>query len=102
MLLHYPSDAIVHFTFDSAVRRPDWLGAVRPPDVSPSLRWFPMVTMLQMTLDMALSLQVPRFGHYYVYEDYIDGWAALVDPPGWSEDRAAALRAIFAERPAAF
>jgi uncharacterized membrane protein len=55
-----------------------------------------------LALDMALALQVPRFGHFYVYPDYIDGWAALLDPPGWSPERAEQLKAIFALRPDPF
>lgn len=102
VFLQYPSDPIVHFTFDSAFRRPDWLGETRAPDVSPELRWFPVVTMFQMAMDMVLALQVPRFGHYYVYQDYIDGWAALLDPPGWTAARADALKTIFDARPPAF
>ncbi len=99
VFLQYPSDPIVHFTFDSSFRRPSWLMSERAPDISPNLRWFPLVTMFQTALDMAISLQVPRFGHYYVYPDYIDGWAALLDPPGWSPERAAELKDIFATRP---
>lgn len=102
VFLQYPSDAIVHFTFDMAFRRPNWLGPERAPDVSPELRWVPLVTMFQTALDMALALQVPRFGHFYVYPDYIDGWAALLDPPGWSPERAEQLKAIFALRPDPF
>jgi uncharacterized membrane protein len=102
VFLQYPSDAIVHFTFDMAFRRPNWLGPERAPDVSPELRWVPVVTMFQTALDMALALQVPRFGHFYVYQDYIDGWAALLDPPGWSPERAEELKAIFALRPDPF
>ncbi len=102
VFLNYPSDPIVQFTFDSAFRRPAWLGPDRAPDVSPELRWFPVVTMFQMAMDMVLSLQVPRFGHFYVAPDYIDGWAALVDPPGWSTERADQLKAIFERRPPPF
>jgi uncharacterized membrane protein len=102
VFLQYPSDAIVHFTFDSAFRRPDWMGEDRAPDVSPELHWFPVVTMFQVALDMMLSLQVPRFGHFYVYQDYIDGWAALIAPPGWTPERSAELKLIFDERPPAF
>ena len=49
---------------------------------------------------MAISLKVPRSGHFYVAPDYIDAWAEVVQPPGWSEPRAAALKALFDARPA--
>lgn len=99
VFLHYASDPIVDFTFSSAFRKPDWMRGERPFDISPELRWFPVVTMFQNALDMAISLQVPRFGHFYVYQDYIHGWAAVLDPPGWSEERADQLIEIFDKRP---
>lgn len=102
VFLHYPSDPIVAFTFDSAVRRPDWFTEARAPDVSPKLQWFPIVTMFQLALDMAVSLQVEGHGHYYIGDDYIDAWALVLDPPGWSEERAAALRAAYDKRGPAF
>ena len=46
------------------------------------MRWYPIVTALQVTLDMMTALGVEGFGHFYVAEDYIDAWAALTDPPG--------------------
>lgn len=102
VLLQYASDAIVHFTFDSAFRPPDWMKAPRAPDVAPEFQWFPVVTTFQLALDMAISLKVPGYGHFYIAPDYIDAWAAVVDPEGWSPDRAAELKAIFAARPAPF
>jgi len=102
VFLHYGSDAIVSFTFDSALRRPDWMTPPRAFDVAPEFRWFPVVTMFQLALDMAISLQVPGYGHFYIAPDYIDAWAAVVEPDDWSPARAADLKAIFAARPAPF
>ena len=98
VFLNYGSDPIVNFTFESGWRRPQWLNDPRPPDVAPELRWYPIVTMFQLGLDSGISLEVPRFGHYYVFPDYIDGWAALLDPPGWSPARRDELNAIFEVR----
>ncbi|MEM8631376.1 MAG: alpha/beta-hydrolase family protein [Pseudomonadota bacterium] len=102
VFLHYGSDAIVNFTFGSAFRRPGWFNEPRPPDVSPELSWLPLVTMFQLGLDMAVSLQVERFGHYYVAPDYIDAWAAVLDPEDWSPERAEELKAIFVARGPSF
>ncbi|MEM8811892.1 MAG: alpha/beta-hydrolase family protein [Pseudomonadota bacterium] len=102
VFLTYGSDPIVEFTFDSAFRKPDWLKEPRAPDVPTELRWFPIVTMGQIALDMLVSLQVPGYGHYYIARDYIDAWAEVVDPPGWSAERASTLKAIFDQRPPAF
>ncbi|WP_421983083.1 alpha/beta hydrolase [Roseibium sp.] len=102
VFLNYGSDPIVNFTFDSAVRPPAWLDQPRAPDVSDRLSWFPIVTMLQLALDSMFALDVPRFGHYYVAPDYIDAWAAVVEPEGWSTDRADQLKDIFSRRGPAF
>jgi len=102
VFLHYASDAIVNFTFASGVRRPNWMREPRAFDVAPEFRWFPVVTMFQLALDMAISLQVPGYGHFYIAPDYIDAWAEVVAPPGWSPERAAKLKAIFEARPAPF
>jgi len=96
--LNYGSDPIVNFTFDSAVRPPAWLNRPRAPDVSDKLSWFPIVTMLQLALDSGLALDVPRYGHFYVAEDYIDAWAPVLQPPDWTAERAARLKALFAQR----
>lgn len=99
VFLNYGSDPIVNFTFDSAVFPPAWLNGPRAPDVSDKLTWFPIVTMLQLALDSLFSLDVPRFGHYYVAADYIDAWAAVIEPDGWSSDRSSELKRIFDVRP---
>ena len=99
VFLNYASDPIVVFTFSTAWRKPDWMKGERAFDVSPKLGWYPIVTMFQNVLDMVIALQVPRFGHLYVYPDYIEGWATMLDPPGWNAERAAELRAIFDKRP---
>ncbi|MES0882054.1 alpha/beta hydrolase [Roseibium sp. SCP14] len=98
VFLNYGSDPIVNFTFDSGIRPPAWLNEPRAPDVSDKLSWFPVVTMLQLALDSMFALDVPRFGHYYIAPDYIDGWAAVVAPEGWSKARADDLKEIFERR----
>ena len=50
--LQYPSDAIVCFDPASLWRAPHWMAAPRGPDVSPALRWVPVVTFLQLLTDM--------------------------------------------------
>ena len=102
VFLNYGSDPIVNFTFDSSIRPPAWLNEPRAPDVSDKLSWFPVVTMLQLALDSMFALDVPRFGHYYVAPDYIDGWAAVVAPDGWTDERSRNLKEIFDRRGPAF
>lgn len=82
--LQYASDPIVFFDPGSAWRRPDWMAVPRGPDVSPDLRWYPIVSFLQLAVDMAVSLHVPMgHGHLYAHEDHIAPWLAVTQPPGW-------------------
>lgn len=96
--LNYGSDPIVNFVFSSGLRRPAWMEEPRAPDVNPDFRWFPVVTMFQLAIDMALSLQVPRYGHFYAYPDYIYAWHGLLDLPDWSPERRDRLEAIMEAR----
>lgn len=91
--LQYPSDPITFFDPSLLYREPDWLGPNRAPSVSPLLNWYPVITFLQVALDMALAQTAPiGFGHVYAPQDYFDGWVAVTDPPGWTEAELAALR----------
>jgi uncharacterized membrane protein len=102
VMLNYASDPIVNFRLDAWYRRPAWMADPRAADINPHFRWFPVVTMFQLAVDMALALQVPRFGHYYAYPDYIYAWSGLLDLPDWSADRRARLDAIMDARGPAF
>ncbi|MEM1129533.1 MAG: alpha/beta-hydrolase family protein [Pseudomonadota bacterium] len=102
VFLNYGSDPIVGFSFPSAFRRPAWMQEPRAFDVAPEFRWYPIVTMFQLALDMAISLEVEGFGHWYIARDYIDAWAMLVEPPGWDAEREATLKQIFVARGPSF
>jgi len=84
IFLQYGSDPITFFDPTYAWREPDWLRAPRAHDVTPDLRWFPVVTMLQLAADMMIGTAPPGFGHIYAPSDYIDAWYALTEPGGWS------------------
>lgn len=93
--LQYASDPITFFSFGSAWREPDWMREPRGPDVSPDLRWFPVVTMLQIAADMMVGTAPTGFGHEYAPAHYVDAWLALTEPAGWSEAELERLRGLF-------
>jgi uncharacterized membrane protein len=83
--LQYPSDPITFFAPDSLWRKPDWMTPPVGPDVSPELHWYPVVTFLQLLLDMGFGLAVPiGHGHYFAAEHYINAWLAVTAPGGWT------------------
>ncbi|MDQ0316322.1 alpha/beta hydrolase [Amorphus orientalis] len=79
--LQHASDPIVFFSTDMLWQVPDWMRHPRGPDVSPKMRWVPVVTALQVAADMALSNNAPiGHGHQYAAASYIDGWIAVTAP----------------------
>lgn len=94
--LQYASDPIVFFDPHAAYSKPDWMKGERGPDVSPRFRWFPIVTLLQLTVDIALGTTTPMgYGHVYAPEHYVDAWMAVTQPPGWTAEKVEALKAFF-------
>ena len=43
--LQYASDPVTFYDYRSLYREPDWMRSPRGPDVSPELRWYPVVTL---------------------------------------------------------
>ena len=75
------------------------MDAPRGPDVSPKLRWVPVVTFLQLICDMMTATMTPRgMGHVYAASHYLDGWVAVMAPTGWTEPDLDRLRRWMAER----
>jgi uncharacterized membrane protein len=63
-------------------------------DVMSETRWVPFVTFWQVTADLALGFSTePGRGHNYTGE-HVDGWAAILQPEGWTTDKADALREL--------
>jgi uncharacterized membrane protein len=95
--LQYASDPITLFDYRDAYQRPAWLVGPRGPDVSPQLQWYPVITMLQLALDMAVATGTPiGFGHVYAPEHYVDAWVAVTDVH-WSAEALARLKQHLAE-----
>lgn len=91
VFLQYGSDPIVFFDWSLASARPDWLTGDRAPDLSPEMRWIPVVTLFQVGLDMAVALGTLGYGHDYIARHYIPAWAATLEPEGWTAQDEARL-----------
>jgi uncharacterized membrane protein len=84
-VLHYGSDPMTFFSASTLYRQPAWLAEPRAPDVSSALRWYPVVTMLQLSADMAVANTAPPgFGHNFSAVHYATAWLALMEPKGWT------------------
>lgn len=93
VFLQYPSDPIVFFEPAMLWREPVWLSGPRAEGVSDLLDWYPVVTFLQLLLDMALAQTAPiGFGHVYAPQDYFDAWLQVTQPPDWTRPGLDSLR----------
>jgi len=94
--VQYASDPMIWFSPDLAWVRPDWLGSKRGPDVSPYLRWYPVITFLQVAFDLPMATSVPiGYGHNYSPASYIDAWLAVTRPEGWRPEKIERLKSRF-------
>uniref|UniRef100_UPI003B3B8BE1 alpha/beta hydrolase n=1 Tax=Bosea sp. (in: a-proteobacteria) TaxID=1871050 RepID=UPI003B3B8BE1 len=94
--LQYASDPVTFYDPYSLYRQPAWMAVPRGPDVSPDFQWYPVVTFLQLTLDMAMATTAPMgLGHVYAGEHYIDPWIAVTDVRDWSDADIARLKEKF-------
>jgi uncharacterized membrane protein len=92
--LQHASDPIAWWNPDLLFHKPDWLSEPRGYDVSPDMEWIPVVTFLQVSADMAVAVDVPD-GHGHVYvRDVANAWAAILQPPGWTQAKTDELRPL--------
>jgi uncharacterized membrane protein len=91
--LQYASDPVTFFDYRSFYHKPDWMLPPRGPDVSPQLRWYPVVTVLQLMLDMFMATTAPiGYGHVYAPSHYIDAWIEVTDVHDWSPEEITRLK----------
>jgi uncharacterized membrane protein len=65
----------------------------RGPDVSPQLRWYPVVTFLRPLPDMAMATNTPiGHGHVFVPAHYVDAWIEVTDVKDWPAAEVARLK----------
>jgi uncharacterized membrane protein len=92
--LQHASDPIAWWNPGLLWRQPDWLREKRGYDVLGTTFWVPFVTFFQVSADMAVAIDVPDgHGHRYV-KDVVNGWAQVLQPPGWTPDKTERLRAF--------
>jgi uncharacterized membrane protein len=94
LYLQHASDPIVWWSPRLIWDEPDWLGEPHGEDVLDAMVWIPLVTFWQVAADLPLATGVPDgHGHNY-HRDFVDGWATVLHPAGWTPDKAEHLRDI--------
>lgn len=96
--LQYASDPITFFSPSIFTSEPDWMQEPRGKDVSPYLRWYPIVTGLQIAADLMTGKAPSGYGHEYAPEHYLESWLALTEPVNWSDKEFEELLNFFRDR----
>ena len=97
LYLQHASDPVAWLSPDLILHRPDWLTEPPGPDVTSEMVWIPFVTFWQVAADMLEPVDTPPgHGHTYTLE-FVDGWATLLQPAGWTTEQADQLKQIVAQ-----
>ncbi len=98
VFVQHASDPMTFFSPDLLYSRPAWLVGPRGADVSPYLRWAPIVTFLQVGFDVPMATSVPTgYGHNFAPQDYIDAWVEVTQPSDWPPAATTRLKEHFAK-----
>jgi uncharacterized membrane protein len=96
LYLQHPSDPIVWWSPRLIWDRPDWMIEPYGSDVLGAMTWIPFVTFWQVTADLPLATAVPDgHGHDY-HREFVEGWATVLQPAGWTADKAQQLQDLIA------
>ena len=66
------------------------------PGVMPQIRWFPIVSFLQVGMGLISGGEPPEVGHNYS-ANMAQAIALAVSPPGWTVEKTRALNAALPE-----
>jgi uncharacterized membrane protein len=94
LYLQHASDPIVWWSPRLIWDQPGWLGEPHGQDVLNAMFWIPLVTFWQVAADLPVATGVP-YGHGHNYHrEFVDGWATILRPAGWTTEKAEQLRDI--------
>lgn len=94
LYLQHATDPVTWLSPELLWRPPEWLEPdQRGDDISPSMRWIPVVTAVQVGVDMLGGEAVPaRHGHNFG-DVVTSGWREVTGDAGLDEEAVAAVRA---------
>lgn len=87
----HPNDPVVYWSPDLLLRKPDWLNPPLGPGVAPEMTWYPIVTYLQVGMDLISGGEPPEVGHNYT-ANIGSAVALTINPDGWTKDATARLQ----------
>lgn len=97
--LQHPSDPVPFWGIDVLWRPPEWMDHPRGFDVPEAAGWYPIVSGVHAATDLIFQLDTPPgFGHVYATE-YVQGWASVIPPDGWTAADTARLEKFVDREP---
>jgi len=94
LYVQHANDSVVWWSPALIAQQPDWLMEPPGPGRSPDMRWYPVITWLQVTVDQFMGVAVPQ-GQGHNYGDSMAAfWAEVAQPPGWTAEDSDRLTAL--------
>ncbi|MFN8167849.1 MAG: alpha/beta-hydrolase family protein [Candidatus Nanopelagicales bacterium] len=82
--VQHANDPVVWWSPALLIEEPDWLVEPPGPGRTPTMRWYPVLTFLQVTVDQFVGVDVPD-GQGHNYGGAMPAvMAAVTSPPQWS------------------
>lgn len=97
--LQHVNDPIVWWSPALLLRRPAWLDEPALPGRPAAMTYIPLVTFWQVTMDNVFSTDMPDGSGHTYGSDYVNAFAAVTSPPGWTAADTARLRSLVAGMP---
>jgi uncharacterized membrane protein len=88
----HPNDPVVYWSPSLLLRSPDWLSPPLGPGVAPEMTWYPIITFLQVGMDLISGGEPPEVGHNYA-AGIGPAVAMTVNPDGWTAELTSRLQA---------
>ena len=88
----HANDPVVYWSPDLLLRKPDWLDQPLGPGVMPQMRWIPIITFLQVGMNLISGGEPPEVGHNYSANMAV-AVALAVRPDGWTTQQTLDLQA---------
>lgn len=87
----HANDPVVYWSPSLLFSKPDWLDAPLGPGVMPQMRWIPIITFLQVGMDLIAGGEPPEVGHNYSANMAL-AVALAVQPDGWTTQQSLDLQ----------
>ncbi len=87
----HPNDPVVYWSPDLLLSKPDWLVPPLGPGVAPEMQWYPVITYLQVGMDLISGGEPPEVGHNYT-ANIGPAVALTINPEGWTAENTARLQ----------